>query len=233
MAAASRGGGAPWPLGPSAVSREAATPPEVLGLPCGGPASSSPSRLRAGFRSPVLPLSTPQRVGVGVTWPGRGHSSGAVITHPPEHLGESGRGSLIGCRVVELIRVRESGAGRGSRRLPRSSLSASAVGPALESRSDLRGLSPTRPAIALSKGSSPLCLLAGVRLALAAVRVQVALLEGVGYANFLVSRRTSLILKQLNYGSHHFTFLLIRLFTLNKCKRNTFFLWVRIILYLS
>lgn len=131
--------------------------------------------------------------------PEEGTTSRVRLSHP-ERLGEPGRGSVMEFRVVELIPFRESGARRGSGRVSRRPVSGGARVP----------LRPPRAPRA--KAAPRLCLLAGGGLASATAGVQVVLFEGVGYADLLVSRRTSFILKQLNCGSHHITFLLIRLF---------------------
>lgn len=194
----------PWVSLPSAVSREGATAAEALGLLCGGPASSSPPG--AGFRNPVRLIPTPRWVGEGVTWARKRAPLGCGY-RPPEHLGESGRGTLMEFRAGGLILFRESGARRVSGRVSRRPLSGSARVPLGPPRA-LRD----RPAVTARKAPPRLCLVAEGGLALAAVGLQVVLLEGIEYANLLVSRRTSFILKQLNCGNPHITFLLIRLF---------------------
>ncbi|KAF5913524.1 hypothetical protein HPG69_017143 [Diceros bicornis minor] len=140
-----RRAGAPGLLSSLRPEPAGASPPEKRGRACGGPVSSSPSPPRAGFRNPGRPLSPSRRVGLGVPWAQKRAPLGCVDRRP-EHLGDAGRGSLMGFRLA-------SGGGRGPRRVLRACpLSGSRVGP----RSSPARVPAGRgwPPVAASRGSS-------------------------------------------------------------------------------
>lgn len=175
------------------------------------------------FRNPGRPLSAPGRgrSDSGSPGPGRGRPWGAAVAHL--RAAGSWGGALqrpSDCR----IRPRESGAPPRPR--------APAPPPFVPERGGAGSLvlgSPrAQPAVAASAASSPALPVRAGRACSGSCRGSSAFVSGSRVCsavllNLLVFRRISFIWKWLNWGSHHTTFLVIRLLPFNVCKMNTRF----------